>query len=48
MDETLKAEISEIALGFELKYKISNMRMKTYIAPAYGQLKRRHPEVNFL
>jgi len=39
MDETVKAEIRKIALGFELKYKISNMRMTTYIAPAYLELR---------
>lgn len=47
MDETLKAEIGKIALGYDLKYKISNMRMETYLAPAYAQLKKRHPELHY-
>ncbi|MGP8143061.1 MAG: hypothetical protein ACLQBU_14395 [Terriglobales bacterium] len=47
MDDTVKTEIGEIALGFDLKYKISNMRMATYLAPAYVQLKGRHSELRF-
>jgi hypothetical protein len=47
MDETVKAEITKIALGYDLKYKISNMRMETYLAPAYVQLKKVHPELHY-
>jgi len=47
MDETLKTEITKIALGYGLQYKISNMRMETYLAPEYGQLKKRHPELHY-
>jgi len=47
MDETVKAEIRKIALGYGLQYKISNMRMETYLAPEYARLKREHPEVHF-
>jgi len=35
-------------LGFDLKYKISNMRMEAYIAPEYLQLRRRHAELHFV
>jgi hypothetical protein len=48
MDETVKTEIGKIALGYDLKYKISNMRMETYLAPEYLQLRRRHSELNFV
>jgi hypothetical protein len=47
MDNLVKTEIRNIALGFDLKYKISNMRMETYLAPAYADLKRRHSELRF-
>jgi|GEM_PF-6353475 len=47
MDETLKAEIRKIALGYGLQYKVSNMRMETYLAPEYAQLKREHPKLRF-
>jgi len=47
MDEPVKTEVRKIALGYDLKYKISNMRMETYLAPEYAQLKRRHPELRF-
>jgi CheY-like chemotaxis protein len=47
MDETVKPEIRKIALGYELKYKISNMRMETYLAPAYVHLKKSHSELRF-
>jgi hypothetical protein len=42
-----KTEIRKIALGYDLKYKISNMRMETYLAPAYAQLKKRHPKLYY-
>jgi CheY-like chemotaxis protein len=48
MDEAAKTEVRKIALGFDLKYKISNMRMETYIAPEYLQLRRRHSELHFV
>jgi CheY-like chemotaxis protein len=48
MDEAVKTEVRKIALGFDLKYKISNMRMETYIAPEYLQLRRRHSELHFV
>jgi len=47
MDETLQTEIRKIALGYDLKYKISNMRMETYLAPAYVQLKRKYLELHY-
>ena len=30
MDSTVKTEIKEVALGYGLEYKISNIRMETY------------------
>jgi len=48
MDETVKTEIRKIALGYDLKYKISNMRMETYLAPEYLQMKRRYSELCFV
>ncbi len=47
MDEPVKTEVRKIALGYDLKYKISNMRMETYLAPEYVQLKKGHPELRF-
>jgi hypothetical protein len=47
MNETVKTEIRKIALGYDLKYKISNMRMETYLAPEYAQLKQGHPELHY-
>jgi hypothetical protein len=34
-------------LGYDLKYKISDMRMEAYLAPAYVHLKKRHSELRF-
>src|SRR5208282_2227444 len=45
--QTVKTEIRKIALGYDLKYKINNMRMETYLAPEYVQLKKGHPELRF-
>ena len=46
MDEAVKTEIRKIALGYDLKYKISNMRMETYLAPEYLQLRRKTSTLN--
>jgi hypothetical protein len=48
MNETVKTEIRKIALGCDLKYKISNMRMEAYLIPEYLQLRRRHSELHFV
>jgi len=48
MDETLKTEIGELALGYDLKYKINPHLMAAYLAPAYRQLRRRHSELHFV
>ena len=48
MDGTLKAEIGDLALGYDLKYKINPHLMATYLTPAYLQLRRRHSELHFV
>ena len=43
----LQTEITQVALGYGLKYKISNYRVQSYLAPAYVVLQRRHPDLSF-
>jgi hypothetical protein len=47
MEAGLQTEITQVALGYGLKYKISNYRMQSYLAPAYVVLQRRHPDLSF-
>jgi hypothetical protein len=47
MDGTMKTEIREKALGYPLKYRSNNHLMKSYLAPAYLQLRQRHPELRY-
>jgi len=47
MDDTVKAEIQEIALGFDPEYMFNEAWMEEYLAPKYAQLKRRHPELQY-
>jgi predicted solute-binding protein len=47
MDETVKTEIRELALGYDLKYGINPHLMGTYLTPAYFQLRQRHEELHF-
>ena len=48
MDEAVKTEIRELALGYNLKYKINPHLMWDYLTPAYLQLRRRDSALNFV
>jgi hypothetical protein len=47
MEAGLQTEITQVALGYGLEYKISNYRVQSYLAPAYVVLQRRHPDLSF-
>ena len=47
MESGLRTEIQQVALGYGLQYKISNYRIRNYLAPAYAVLQRRHPDLSF-
>ncbi len=47
MEAELQTEITQVALGYGLEYKISNYRVQSYLAPAYAVLQRRHPDLSF-
>ena len=47
MNPNMRAEIRRVALGYGLEYKISNRRMKHYLAPAFICMRNLHPELRF-
>jgi hypothetical protein len=47
MEAGLQTEITQVALGYGLEYKISNYRVRSYLAPAYVVLQPRHAELSF-
>lgn len=47
MEAGLQTEITRVALGYGLEYKISNYRVQSYLAPAYRVLQRRHADLSF-
>jgi len=47
MESGLQTEIQQVALGYGLEYKVSNHRVRSYLAPAYAVLQRRHPDLSF-
>ncbi len=48
MNETVKAEIRDLALGYGLIYGINPHLMASYLTPAYLRLRRKHSELNFV
>jgi len=48
MNSALRAEIKQVALGYDLRYKITNDLMQEYLSPAYLDLRRKHPHLNFV
>jgi len=47
MELGLQTELQQVALGYGLEYKVSNYRVRSYLAPAYAVLQRRHPDLSF-
>ena len=47
MEPKLSNGIKEVALGYGLEYKISDRRMREYLAPTYLILRHNHPELRF-
>jgi len=47
MEPNLSNGIKEVALGYGLEYKISDRRMREYLAPTYLILRHNHPELRF-
>jgi len=48
MNSALRAEIKQIALGYDLRYKITNDLMQEYLSPAYSDLRHKHPNLHFV
>ena len=48
MESVLRSEIRTVALGYDLRYKITNDLMEEYLRPAYLELRRKHPDLNFV
>jgi hypothetical protein len=48
MESALRSEVAKVALGYDLRYKITNDLMEEYLSPAYLELRRKHPDLNFV
>lgn len=48
METALRSEIEKVALGYDLKYKITDELMGAYLTPAYLNLRRSHPGLCFV
>jgi hypothetical protein len=48
MEATLRSEIAKVALGYDLRFKITNELMESYLTPTYFELRGRHPELRFV
>jgi hypothetical protein len=47
MNSIVEAEIKKVALGYGLEYKITNRRMKHYLAPAFNCLRNMYPGLRY-
>ena len=47
IESGLRSEIVRAALGYDLRFKITNELMETYLTPTYLDLRQRHPELCF-
>ena len=47
MESALRSEITKVALGYDLRFKITNDLMESYLTPTYFGLRKRFPELCF-
>jgi len=47
VESGLRSEIATVALAYDLRFKITNELMETYLSPTYFDLRQRHPELCF-
>ena len=48
METALRSEIAKVALGYDLRFKITNELMESYLTPTYFNLRKRFPELRFV
>jgi hypothetical protein len=48
MESGLRSEIAKVALGYDLRFKITNELMENYLTPTYFDLRKRFPELRFV
>jgi len=48
IESGLRAEIEKVALGYDLRFKITNELMESYLTPSYFDLRRQYPGLCFV